>query len=206
MTVFNGCVATMGCVGLFLTGWLVLSLRRESIIPRRLLDDVPDLVRRGHSAQALEICRSRPSSLGKVWTAALTYAGRAGHPVPVLLDEVMYSEVQHQAAVIHSRATYLLDVSSGALVAGLFAGICGVTSHLAPAGFDALRASPEALHGAIFATVTAVGIGLCVSMIAQAAYVVYQTTGAPALDELGAKSRELLAVLVSSGASPASSI
>jgi biopolymer transport protein ExbB/TolQ len=195
MTAFYGIVAALGLTGLVLTGWIMLALRRESILSRRIILDVPDMVRRGRRADALALCSRHPSALATVWHAALAHAARAPAWRPADLEETMDGEVLRATMRIQARASYLLDIGSGAMLTGLFVAVCGVATTLAPVGFNSLVASAELLRDAICRAVAATGMGVGVCVVAQAGYAVYRGFGAPALDELGDRSREMIALL-----------
>ncbi|HEY8240055.1 MAG TPA: hypothetical protein VIH35_01350, partial [Kiritimatiellia bacterium] len=132
--------------------------------------------------------------LGAVWSVTLEQLARDARIGPNLVA-VVDGERVLQETVVRARASYLLDVGNGALLAGLFGGICAVAQALAPSGFDALAAAPEALASLLAGLTASAGTGLGVSLFALLAFAVYRARGAQALDELAAEAQKILACL-----------
>jgi biopolymer transport protein ExbB len=156
--------------GLVMIFHLVSLLSREQIVPANLETDVRDLLRMGQLGTALDRCAGHASALAAIWQVALDYAVRAERPHALRLRELVDSEYQRQVAMIQVRTHYLLDVSVGSLLLGLFCAAAGLVRVYGGAGLDALAAPPDVVAGGIAQATLASGLGLLVAVAAMTAY------------------------------------
>ncbi|HEY8239835.1 MAG TPA: MotA/TolQ/ExbB proton channel family protein [Kiritimatiellia bacterium] len=163
-------ITALAIGGLSLVLYLMMLLRREQIVPENLEADVKDLIRMGRLPEARDRCAAHASSLAAICEVALDYVLRAERPHALLLRELVESEHQRQVAMIQGRAQYLLDVSTGALLIGLFCAATGLVRLFGELGMDVLKASPEVIAGGIAQTAVAAAFGLIVALAGMASY------------------------------------
>ena len=163
-------VTALALGSLALVFYLLMLLRRNQIIPAHLESDVRDLVLMGRLPEARDRCASHASSLAAVCQVALDYVLRTDHPHGLLLKELVESEHQRQVALIQSRAQYLLDVSTGALLIGLFCAATGLVRLFGQLGLDVLKAPPDLIASGIAQIAIAAAFGLLVALAGMTAY------------------------------------
>ncbi|MFH0908388.1 MAG: MotA/TolQ/ExbB proton channel family protein [bacterium] len=163
-------VIVLALGGLALVVCLMILLRRDQIIPPNLESDIRELLRLGELGTALHLCAGHGSALAAIWEVALDYAVRSERPHALRLQELVDGEYHRQVAIIQVRAHYLLDVSAGSLLLGLFCAAAGLVRVFGGLGLDALKAPPDVIACGITQAILAVGLGLLVALAAVTAY------------------------------------
>ncbi len=163
-------VIALAVGGFVMVFHLVSLLSREQIVPRNLEADVRGLLRMGQLGTALDRCAGHASALAAIWQVALDYAVRTERPHALRLRELVDGEYQRQVAMIQVRTHYLLDVSVGALLIGLFCAAAGLVRVFGGVGLDALGAPSEVVAGGIALATLSAGLGLLIAVIAMSAY------------------------------------
>lgn len=162
----------------------LLSIRRSTLIPRRLIDEVQPIIRDGNYGFAIERCRQHPSYLGHVLAAGLQEASLGYAAV----EKAMEDASLEQAARLMRKIDYMSLIGAVGPMLGLLGTIWGMIQAFAefaekanPTAADFAPAISEALVTTLF--------GLCVAIPASAAYVWFRNR----IDEIVAEA-SLIAV------------
>ncbi len=99
--------------------WL---LRRDAVVPRKLVIQVRDLVTRGETAEAITVCTIDDSALARVFAAGLRHAGKPREVVKEFLGEVG----RHEGMALQRGLTVLETVAIIAPLLGLLGTVWGM--------------------------------------------------------------------------------
>lgn len=100
----------------------LLSIRRGALMPTGLADDVHQLVRAGEYRQAEQMCRDRPSFLGRVLSSGLAEVDLGYTAV----EKSMEDASAQQAARLFRKIEYLSMISTIAPMLGLLGTVWGM--------------------------------------------------------------------------------
>jgi len=185
-------VIVLAVSGLVMVFHLVSLLSREQIVPANLEADVRNLLRMGQLGTALDRCAGHASALAAIWQVALDYAVRAERPHALRLRELVDGEYHRQVAMIQIRTHYLLDVSVGSLLIGLFCAAAGLVRVFGGVGLDALKAPTDVVAGGIAQATLAAGLGLLVAVASMVAYAMIRNRLPEWLSHLEAVGQEIV--------------
>jgi len=97
-------------------------LRREQVVPRRLIIQVRDLVLRSETAEAITLCKMDDSPLARVFIAGLRQAGKPREVVKEFLGEVG----RHEGIALQRGLVVLETVAVVAPLLGLLGTVWGM--------------------------------------------------------------------------------
>lgn len=157
----------------------LLTVRRGTLMPQGLADEVHRLIGQGNFKQAEQVSNSRPSFVGYVLSAGLAEVGLGYSAV----EKAMEDASMQQAARMFRKLEYFTVIGTIAPMLGLLGTVWGMI--LAFMEFEA-KANPQVseLAPGIYKALVTTLQGLCVAIPALAAYAVLRNR----VDELVAES------------------
>lgn len=189
-------LGAMSVAGFALIIYFVGVLRREQLIPQRLLDNVRGLIREGRTVEASNACRNDSSALAAILGSALDYVLRANRTDVGLLREIIEGEGGRQATMIQNQTQYLLDLAVIAPMVGLLGTVMGMLKAFNAVALDLAKAKPMLLaQGVSQALITTVA-GLFVAIPAMMAYAYFRGRASKLISELEKQSADMLTLIV----------
>jgi biopolymer transport protein ExbB len=147
----------------------LLTVRRATMMPRGLADEVHELIAQGKIAEADEACQRQPSVLARMLSAGLAEV-RLGYAA---VEKAMEDAALEQAAKLLRRVEYLSTISTIAPMLGLLGTVWGMI--LAFLEFET-KANPQVseLAPGIYRALVTTLFGLMVAVPALAAYAIFR--------------------------------
>lgn len=189
-------LAAMSVAGLALILYFLVVLRREQVIPKRLIEGVRGLLRDGRTVEAHHACRADSSAIAAVMTSALDYVMRANKPDPGLLREIVEGEGGRQATVIQNQTQYLLDIAVIAPMVGLLGTVLGMLKAFNTVALDLAKAKPMLLAGGVSQALVTTVAGLIVAIPAMMAYAYFRGRTSKIVSDLEKTSADLMTMIV----------
>ncbi len=147
----------------------LLSIRRSSLMPTGLADEVHSLISHGHLQQAEQLCRQHPSFLGFVVSAGLQEASLGYNAIEKAIEDAS----AEQSARLFRKIEYLSVIGTLAPMLGLMGTVWGMIQAF---GEFAVKANPQVAEfapGISRALVTTL-MGLAVAVPALAAFAIFR--------------------------------
>ena len=189
-------LGAMSVFGLAMIIYFLLVLRQGQLIPKKLLQNVQQLLSKGRVDETRALCRKKRSPVSSVILAALDYAQTTDDPEPTLLKEVIEGEGSRQATLIQNQIQYLLDIGVIAPMFGLLGTVWGMLKAFNTVALDLAKAKPMLLAAGVSqALITTVG-GLAVAIPAMIFYAYFRGRTSKLLARLETVSAELLTLLI----------
>lgn len=147
----------------------LLTVRRATVMPRGLADEVHELLAAGKIAEAEEACQRQPSVLARMLSAGLAEV-RIGYAA---VEKAMEDAATEQAARLLRRVEYLSTIGTIAPMIGLLGTVWGMI--LAFLEFET-KANPQVseLAPGIYKALVTTLLGLMVAVPALAAYAIFR--------------------------------
>jgi biopolymer transport protein ExbB len=143
----------------------LLSVRREALMPRGLIEQLQRLIHNGQLSQAEELCRKQPTLLSEVMFAGLQKAS-AGYPA---VEKAMEDVLVDQSARLQRKVEYLSTIGAIAPMLGLLGTVWGIIQAFAQFAAEANPSPSDFAPGISEALVTTM-LGLCVAIPAMGTY------------------------------------
>jgi biopolymer transport protein ExbB len=137
-----------------------LSIRRGTLIPDGLAEDVHEKLQQGELEPAERLCKERPSFLAAVLLAGL---GEAKHGYPAV-DKAMEEAAHDHHARLHRKIDYVNLASSIGPMLGLLGTVWGMVIAFQKVAETHGRADPGALAGGIYQALYTTVIGLLIAI------------------------------------------
>lgn len=147
----------------------LLTVRRATMMPRGLADEVHELLAAGKIADAEEACQRQPSVLARMLSSGLAEV-RIGYAA---VEKAMEDAATEQAARLLRRVEYLSTIGTIAPMIGLLGTVWGMI--LAFLEFET-KANPQVseLAPGIYKALVTTLLGLMVAVPALAAYAIFR--------------------------------
>ncbi len=188
-------LGAMSVAALALILYFLLALRREQIIPGKLVEQVRGLLRENRLVEAHTACRNDGSAQASVIGAALEYAVRAKNPDPGLLREIVEGEGGRQATLIQNQTQYLLDIGVIAPMIGLLGTVMGMLKAFNTVALDLAKAKPMQLAGGVSEALVTTVAGLIVAIPAMIAYAYFRGRTSSLISDLEKNTAEMLTLI-----------
>lgn len=143
----------------------LLSIRRGSLMPRSLVEELHQKLTAGQVSEAAAVCKVRPSFLGYVISAGLKEVSFGYDAV----EKSMEDAAAEQAARLFRKIEYLSLIGALAPMLGLMGTVWGMIQAFAEFS-ERANPSPADFAPAISAALVTTLFGLCVAVPAIAAY------------------------------------
>lgn len=185
-------LGAMSIAGLALIFYFLWALRREQVLPRKLVEDVRARVREGRLVEAQTACRNDGSAFASIAGALLDYALRTPQPDPGLLREIAEGEGGRQATLIQNQTQYLLDIGVIAPMIGLLGTVMGMLTAFNTVALDLAKAKPMLLAGGVSQALVTTVAGLIVAIPAMMAYAYFRGRTSRLISDLEKSVAELI--------------
>lgn len=189
-------LAAMSVAALAMILYFLVVLRREQVLPKRLLDGVRGLLRDGRLVEAQAACRADSSAIAAILVSALDYVLRSKRPDPGLLREIVEGEGGRQATIIQNQTQYLLDIAVIAPMVGLLGTVMGMLKAFNAVALDLAKAKPMLLAGGVSQALITTVAGLIVAIPAMMAYAYFRGRTSRIVSDLEKQSADLLTLIV----------
>lgn len=186
-------LGVMSVAGLAMVIYFFLSLRREQVIPAKLVNDLSSQLKRGDFNAAEKSCSERPCALSSIVLAAVRHKLRAGTSDINVLRETMEGEGGRQATLMQNQTQYLMDIAVIAPMIGLLGTVVGMLRAFNSVALDIARARPIELAGGVSQALITTIAGLIVAIPAMVAYAYFRNRSSKLITELEGTAAELAA-------------
>lgn len=183
----------MSILGLALILFFLLTLRREQVLPRALLERLLPPLEAGDWPAARAACGRGRSAMASIARAALDYVERTERPRPELIKEIIESEGNRQASLIQQQTQYLLDIGVIAPMIGLLGTVMGMLRAFNSVALDLAKARPMLLAAGVSQALITTVAGLTVAIPALIAYAYFRGRSAQLIARLEGASADVLA-------------
>lgn len=180
--------------------YLFAILRAGLTVPRVAFNDIMEKVRTDKLEEAAKVCGYKPCPFSHVATAAIRYALSAPVIDPIMLDAAMTGEGARQAAKLHGRTQWLLDIAAIAPMVGLLGTVIGMLqafTGVASVGAEVVANKPIALAAGVSLALITTIAGLIVAIPAMAFYAWFRRQAARQVANLECACADLLTAMVS---------
>ncbi len=189
-------LGVMSLVGLALVFYYLFILRTNHVMPRRFVERLREVLRRGALNEARDLCEKSMAPVSAISLSAIEYARDVESPDPALIKEVIEGEGGRQAALIQNQIQYLQDLAVIAPMIGLLGTVLGMLKAFNAVAGDLARATPMQLAQGVSQALITTAAGLMVGIPAMIAYAYFRNRSARLLAALESASAELLTLLV----------
>jgi biopolymer transport protein ExbB len=149
----------------------LLTIRRKTLLPPGLAEKVRDLLRAGQAAQAEQLCKTHPSTLGYVLQAGISELD-GGWPI---VEKAMEDAVAEQASRLYRKAEYISVIGNIAPMLGLLGTVMGMIEAFSMvASSQGTARAADLAEGIYLALVTTVE-GLVVAIPALAVFAIFRS-------------------------------
>jgi len=177
--------------------YLFAILRASLTVPRVAFNDIMEKVKTDKLEEAAKVCSYKPCPFSHVAAAAIRYALSAPVIDPIMLDAAMTGEGARQAAKLHGRTQWLLDIAAIAPMVGLLGTVIGMFRAFSSAKIIEVANRSDDLAAAVsYALVTTIA-GLIVAIPAMGFYAWFRRQAARQVANLECACAELLSAMVS---------
>jgi biopolymer transport protein ExbB len=164
---------------------MLMTLRRNEIMPEGLADETRQLLSQGKFAEAEQLCRSRPSPLAFVILTGLTELDFGW----TAMEKAMEDGVSEQAARLYRRIEYLSVIGNIAPMCGLLGTVTGMIFAFQQVAISQGTAGAGDLAQGIYSALVTTVAGLVVAIPALGAFAVFRNR----IDQLVAETAYLAA-------------
>ena len=189
-------LGAMSVAALAMILYFLVVLRREQVLPRRLLEGVRGLLRDGRLVEAQNACRADTSAIAAILVAALDYVLRVQRPDAGLLREIVEGEGGRQSTIIQNQTQYLLDIAVIAPMVGLLGTVMGMLKAFNAVALDLAKAKPMLLAGGVSQALITTVAGLIVAIPAMMAYAYFRGRTSRIVSDLEKQSADLLTLII----------
>lgn len=189
-------LGAMSVAALAMILYFLVVLRREQVLPRRLLEGVRGLLRDGRLVEAQNACRADTSAIAAILSSALDYVLRVQRPDPGLLREIVEGEGGRQATIIQNQTQYLLDIAVIAPMVGLLGTVMGMLKAFNAVALDLAKAKPMLLAGGVSQALITTVAGLIVAIPSMMAYAYFRGRTSRIVSDLEKQSADMLTLIV----------
>ena len=186
-------LAAMSVAGLAMVIYFFMVLRREQVIPAKLVSDLAGQLGRGDFSAAEKTCLARPCALSAIVLAAVRHTLRVGKTEISVLRETMEGEGGRQATLMQNQTQYLMDIAVIAPMIGLLGTVMGMLRAFNSVALDIARARPLELAGGVSQALITTIAGLVVAIPAMIAYAYFRGRSSKLITELEATTADLAA-------------
>ncbi|RKY18815.1 MAG: hypothetical protein DRP90_05215 [Planctomycetota bacterium] len=178
----------LSVIALSLIIQILVTVRREKLVPPDVLAELETLIDEGAYEDALTLCETEDSFFTRIIGAGLAKIDRG---FDAMLDAV--SEVgEEQATILHQKVGYLSLIASTATMLGLFGTVFGMIG-----SFNVIASSPGGVTAAALATEISTALvttftGLLIAIPTTAVYVIIRNRVTRVILEVNAITGELL--------------
>lgn len=178
----------LSVIALALIIQILVTVRREKLVPPDVLAEIETLIDEGAYEDALTLCESEDSFFTRIIGAGLAKLDRG---FEAMVDAV--SEVgEEQATILHQQVGYLALIASTSTMLGLFGTVYGMIG-----SFNVIATSPGGVTAAALATEISTALvttftGLLIAIPTTATYVIIRNRVTRVILEVNAITGELL--------------
>ncbi len=167
---------------------ILVTVRREKLVPPDVLAEVETLIDEGSYEDALSLCETEDSFFTRIVGAGL---GKMDRGFEAMLDAV--SEVgEEQATILHQQVGYLSLIASSATMLGLFGTVFGMIGSFNVIAYKPGGATAADLASEISTALVTTFTGLVIAIPTTAVYVIIRNRVTRVILEVNAITGELL--------------
>jgi biopolymer transport protein ExbB len=186
-------LAAMSVAGLAMVIYFSMVLRREQVVPAKLVAELESQLGKGDFTGAGKTCEARPCALSSIVLAAVRHKLRVGGTEMSVLREAMEGEGGRQATLMQNQTQYLLDIAIIAPMVGLLGTVMGMLRAFNSVALDIARARPLELAGGVSQALVTTIAGLIVAIPAMVAYAYFRGRSSKLITELESAAADLAA-------------
>ncbi|MDZ7815069.1 MAG: MotA/TolQ/ExbB proton channel family protein [Planctomycetota bacterium] len=178
----------LSVVALALTIQILVTVRREKLVPPDILAEVETLIDEGSFEDALSLCETEDSFFTRIIGAGLAKIDRGFDSMVDAVSEVG----EEQATILHQQVGYLSLIASIATMLGLFGTVFGMIK-----AFNVIASKPGGVTAADLASTISIALvttftGLMIAIPTTAVYVIIRNRVTRVILEVNAITGELL--------------
>ena len=147
-----------------------LSLRKGDLFPEPLADEVHTLLQTGRIEEAVERCRSQPSTLGFIMGQGLREVENGWNEIEKALEEAL----AEQAARLYRRVEYLSVIGSIAPMLGLLGTVTGMLMAFQEVATSQGAAGAAELAEGIYQALVTTVVGLIIAIPSLGAFAIFR--------------------------------
>ncbi|GAB4152576.1 MAG: hypothetical protein Kow00107_03110 [Planctomycetota bacterium] len=178
----------LSVVALALIIQILVTVRREKLVPPDVLAEVETLIDEGSFEDALSLCETEDSFFTRIIGAGLAKIDRGFDSMVDAVSEVG----EEQATILHQQVGYLSLIGSTATMLGLFGTVYGMIGSFNVIATKVGGATAADLANEISTALVTTFTGLCIAIPTTAVYVIIRNRVTRVILEVNAITGELL--------------
>ena len=185
----------LSVLGVAICLYFVATLRRNAVVPPRLVRDLPNYLVSDDPNEARRLCEDSPSPLSSVMLATMDAVRNAPRADATLIANVAEAEGARQADAIQGQTQWLLDIATIAPMIGLLGTVIGMLQAFGAVATDVAAAKPTLLAEGVSKAIVTTIFGLLVAIPSMAFYACFRRKAAKLVASLEGACSELVAIL-----------